>query len=239
MQQEMGRNVLDFWGVKQCLRSFASLLPAGLRIPDRLLPCVGLAPCLWLRYPQGTLAGWRWADALPHPRLLWPLGGVQQGGGRYQGRSWHLLKVVEGTEPGVHYQRCILGRGLAPSGPSQGLMSWALRTPSCLGPGDGSQTESLLCPLTQPPCPSLLQLAPGVNSGQGLGIEIIGTLQLVLCVLATTDRRRRDLGGSGPLAIGLSVALGHLLAVSVGSSWLGVGWGEQGQAEVVGVPSHG
>ncbi|XP_015445025.1 aquaporin-1 isoform X1 [Pteropus alecto] len=57
------------------------------------------------------------------------------------------------------------------------------------------------------------ELAPGVNSGQGLGIEIIGTLQLVLCVLATTDRRRRDLGGSAPLAIGLSVALGHLLAI--------------------------
>ncbi|XP_075414330.1 aquaporin-1 isoform X1 [Tenrec ecaudatus] len=56
-------------------------------------------------------------------------------------------------------------------------------------------------------------LASGVNPGQGLGIEIIGTLQLVLCVLATTDRRRRDLAGSGPLAIGLSVALGHLLAI--------------------------
>ncbi|XP_076976615.1 aquaporin-1 [Tamandua tetradactyla] len=56
-------------------------------------------------------------------------------------------------------------------------------------------------------------LASGVNSGQGLGIEIIATLQLVLCVLATTDRRRRDLSGSGPLAIGLSVALGHLLAI--------------------------
>ncbi|KAG8505650.1 Aquaporin-1, partial [Galemys pyrenaicus] len=61
------------------------------------------------------------------------------------------------------------------------------------------------------------ELAPGVNSGQGLGIEIIGTLQLVLCVLATTDRRRRDLGGSGALAIGFSVALGHLLAVPFGS----------------------
>ncbi|XP_003407049.1 aquaporin-1 [Loxodonta africana] len=56
-------------------------------------------------------------------------------------------------------------------------------------------------------------LAPGVNPGQGLGIEIIGTLQLVLCVLATTDRRRRDVGGSAPLAIGFSVALGHLLAI--------------------------
>ncbi|XP_054847995.1 aquaporin-1 [Eublepharis macularius] len=56
-------------------------------------------------------------------------------------------------------------------------------------------------------------LAPGVNAGQGLGIEIIATLQLVLCVLATTDRRRTDVSGSAPLAIGLSVALGHLLAI--------------------------
>ncbi|XP_038249034.2 aquaporin-1 isoform X2 [Dermochelys coriacea] len=56
-------------------------------------------------------------------------------------------------------------------------------------------------------------LAEGINSGQGLGIEIIATFQLVLCVLATTDRRRNDISGSAPLAIGLSVALGHLLAI--------------------------
>uniref|UniRef100_H9GK66 Aquaporin 1 n=1 Tax=Anolis carolinensis TaxID=28377 RepID=H9GK66_ANOCA len=56
-------------------------------------------------------------------------------------------------------------------------------------------------------------MAGGINSGQGLGIEIIATLQLVLCVLATTDRRRTDVTGSAPLAIGLSVALGHLLAI--------------------------
>lgn len=62
-----------------------------------------------------------------------------------------------------------------------------------------------------------MQLAKGINAGQGLGIEIIATLQLVLCVLATTDRRRNDVSGSAPLAIGLSVALGHLLAVSFGS----------------------
>nr|XP_033787660.1 aquaporin-1 [Geotrypetes seraphini]XP_033787661.1 aquaporin-1 [Geotrypetes seraphini] len=56
-------------------------------------------------------------------------------------------------------------------------------------------------------------LAQGINSGQGLGIEIIVTFQLVLCVLATTDRRRNDVTGSAPLAIGLSVALGHLIAI--------------------------
>lgn len=85
----------------------------------------------------------------------------------------------------------------------------------------GSQSPPAL--LTEPRCPCPLQLASGVNAGQGLGIEIIATLQLVLCVLATTDRRRHDLGGSAPLAIGLSVALGHLLAVSGGLPlWGGV-----------------
>lgn len=62
-----------------------------------------------------------------------------------------------------------------------------------------------------------MQLSEGINAGQGLGIEIIATFQLVLCVLATTDRRRNDVSGSAPLAIGLSVALGHLLAVSFSS----------------------
>lgn len=78
-----------------------------------------------------------------------------------------------------------------------------------------------------------------MNSGQGLGIEIIGTLQLVLCVLATTDRRRRDLGGSGPLAIGLSVALGHLLAVSRGPSQVGMGVERAGPGRGCRVPCHG
>lgn len=95
-----------------------------------------------------------------------------------------------------------------------------------------SEVTACLGPVTpalpiEPHRPSPLQLAPGVNSGQGLGIEIIGTLQLVLCVLATTDRRRRDLGGSSPLAIGLSVSLGHLLAVSGGlPRW---DWGGRGR----------
>lgn len=89
----------------------------------------------------------------------------------------------------------------------------------------GSYYNCPPAPLTGPSCFSPLQLARGVNSGQGLGIEIIGTLQLVLCVLATTDRRRRDLGGSAPLAIGFSVALGHLLAVSRGIPGWEPWWG--------------
>ena len=54
----------------------------------------------------------------------------------------------------------------------------------------------------------------GVSTAQGFGIEFLLTLQLVLCVIATTDKRRRDVSGSAPLAIGLSVGLGHLGGVS-------------------------
>ncbi|XP_051554018.1 aquaporin-1a.2 isoform X2 [Myxocyprinus asiaticus] len=57
-------------------------------------------------------------------------------------------------------------------------------------------------------------LSNGVNAGQGFAIELFATFQLVLCVLATTDKRRTDVTGSAPLAIGLSVGLGHLVAIS-------------------------
>lgn len=53
-----------------------------------------------------------------------------------------------------------------------------------------------------------------MTAGQGVAIEFFGTLPLVLCVIAVTDKRRNDLQGSAPLAIGLSVGLGHLAAVS-------------------------
>lgn len=54
----------------------------------------------------------------------------------------------------------------------------------------------------------------GISPRQGFGVEFLLTLQLVLCVLAVTDRRR-DVGGFAPLAIGLSVGLGHLAGVSI------------------------
>uniref|UniRef100_A0AAY4CQM4 Uncharacterized protein n=1 Tax=Denticeps clupeoides TaxID=299321 RepID=A0AAY4CQM4_9TELE len=53
----------------------------------------------------------------------------------------------------------------------------------------------------------------GVTPAQGFGIELSNTFQLVLCVFATTDKRRTDVTGLAPLAIGLLMGLGHLAAV--------------------------
>ncbi|KAI4879839.1 hypothetical protein NFI96_016482 [Prochilodus magdalenae] len=54
----------------------------------------------------------------------------------------------------------------------------------------------------------------GVSPGQAFGMEFLLTLQLVLCVLATMDKRRLDVAGSASFAVGLSVGLGHLAGVS-------------------------
>ena len=53
-----------------------------------------------------------------------------------------------------------------------------------------------------------------VTAGQGFVIEFLATLQLVLCVIAVTDKRQAShVKGFAPLAIGLSVGLGHFAAV--------------------------
>uniref|UniRef100_A0A665U4S1 Aquaporin-1-like n=1 Tax=Echeneis naucrates TaxID=173247 RepID=A0A665U4S1_ECHNA len=52
----------------------------------------------------------------------------------------------------------------------------------------------------------------GISPGQGFVMEFLLTLQLVLCVLAVTDKRR-EVSGYAPLAIGLSVGLGHLAGI--------------------------
>ncbi|KAI5619420.1 aquaporin 1a (Colton blood group), tandem duplicate 2 [Silurus asotus] len=53
----------------------------------------------------------------------------------------------------------------------------------------------------------------GVSPGQGFGIEFLLTLQMVLCYLATMDKRR-NMAGLAPFAFGLSVVLGHLAGIS-------------------------
>ncbi|XP_017281559.1 aquaporin-1-like [Kryptolebias marmoratus] len=52
----------------------------------------------------------------------------------------------------------------------------------------------------------------GITPCQGFGFEFLLTLQLVLCVLTVTDKRRK-VGQYAPLAYGLSVTVGHLAGI--------------------------
>ncbi|XP_061272160.1 aquaporin-2 isoform X1 [Bos javanicus] len=51
------------------------------------------------------------------------------------------------------------------------------------------------------------------TAGQAVTVELFLTLQLVLCIFASTDERRGDNVGTPALSIGFSVALGHLLGI--------------------------
>nr|ATB52898.1 aquaporin 2 isoform 3 [Dipodomys merriami] len=51
------------------------------------------------------------------------------------------------------------------------------------------------------------------TAGQAVTVELFLTLQLVLCIFASTDERRGDCLGSPALSIGFSVTLGHLLGI--------------------------
>lgn len=58
-------------------------------------------------------------------------------------------------------------------------------------------------------------VSDSIDPGKGLGVEIFITFVLVFTVFASIDSKRRDLNGSTPLTIGLSVTMCHLFAVSV------------------------
>ncbi|KAL3858943.1 hypothetical protein ACJMK2_009192 [Sinanodonta woodiana] len=62
-------------------------------------------------------------------------------------------------------------------------------------------------------------IGPGVNYAMCVGVEFCISFILVLTVFASCDKRRKDLGGSFPLTIGISVTVCHLFAVKyTGSS---------------------
>jgi len=69
----------------------------------------------------------------------------------------------------------------------------------------GNSSNSTLC--TPKP-------ASGISLGQLFGYELIITFVLVLAVFASCDTNR-EMGGSGPLAIGLAIAMCHLWAVRI------------------------
>ncbi|XP_029810114.1 aquaporin-6 [Suricata suricatta] len=50
-----------------------------------------------------------------------------------------------------------------------------------------------------------------ISTGQAVAVELVLTLQLVLCVFASTDSRQAS--GSPAIMTGISVALGHLIGV--------------------------
>lgn len=61
----------------------------------------------------------------------------------------------------------------------------------------------------------LTMVNSALSGAQAFGVEFFITMILVLTVFASCDKRRRDLNGSFPLSIGLSVTMCHLFAVSV------------------------
>lgn len=94
--------------------------------------------------------------------------------------------------------RCLSSLGVLAPSPEGGLHRD--------GQGGGRGTGSASSPLC-------LQLNNNATAGQAVTVELFLTLQLVLCIFASTDNRREDNLGTPALSIGFSVTLGHLLGV--------------------------
>nr|XP_019954767.1 PREDICTED: aquaporin-4 isoform X1 [Paralichthys olivaceus] len=83
----------------------------------------------------------------------------------------------------------------------------------CLGAVTGAGILYLVTPAAFRGSLGVTTVNSNISLGHGLLVELIITFELVFTVFATCDQKRTDLGGSGGLAIGLSVAIGHLFAI--------------------------
>ncbi|XP_073469245.1 aquaporin-2-like [Aquarana catesbeiana] len=82
-----------------------------------------------------------------------------------------------------------------------------------LGAVSGAAILQDLTPLEARGNLSINGLFNNTNAGKAFTIELLLTLQLVLCIFASTDDRRTDNMGSPALSIGFSVTFGHLLGI--------------------------
>ncbi|XP_053293094.1 aquaporin-4 isoform X1 [Pleuronectes platessa] len=83
----------------------------------------------------------------------------------------------------------------------------------CLGAVTGAGILYLVTPAAVRGSFGVTTVNSSISLGHGLLVELIITFELVFTVFATCDPKRTDLGGSGGLAIGLAVAIGHLFAI--------------------------
>ncbi|XP_032078908.1 aquaporin-4 [Thamnophis elegans] len=84
----------------------------------------------------------------------------------------------------------------------------------CLGAIAGAGILYLVTPSSVIGGFGVTQIHAELSSGHGLLVELIITFQLVFTIFASCDSKRNDVTGSVALGIGLSVAIGHLFAIS-------------------------
>uniref|UniRef100_A0A4W3GSL3 Aquaporin 4 n=1 Tax=Callorhinchus milii TaxID=7868 RepID=A0A4W3GSL3_CALMI len=83
----------------------------------------------------------------------------------------------------------------------------------CLGAITGAGILYLITPSSVAGGLGVTKVNKQLSAGHGLLVEIFITFQLVLTIFATCDPKREDLKGSSALAIGFSVAIGHMFAI--------------------------
>ncbi|KAM8967557.1 aquaporin-4 [Pelodytes ibericus] len=84
----------------------------------------------------------------------------------------------------------------------------------CLGAIAGAGILFLVTPSDVAGNLGVTKVNGNLSSGHGLVVELLITFQLVFTICASCDSKRNDITGSVALAIGFSVAIGHLFAIN-------------------------